>query len=313
MVAASLDVSIVIVNYNSKDYLSDCIFSIRNTVKKASHEIIIVDNNSQDGSPEYIRKVFYDSILIANKTNCGLSKACNQGIEISRGRHVLLLNNDTVLLPNAIDDMLAIMDKTPGIGLLGCRLLNSDGSLQQSFGKVINFTNDFARKYFINLYEKHKNPLVGKFLAWTHSTAKEVDWVKGACMLLRREAVLDADMMDDNFFMYMEEVDLGIRVRQLGWKVWYTPDIEIIHRGGGSTSTNSYRASVEYRRSQLYFYKKHYGRNGLIRLRIYLFCKIGVNYLIWLVKGFFVDREDPLYREKGRFLKDVFKLVKDYR
>ncbi|MFQ5673227.1 MAG: glycosyltransferase family 2 protein [Nitrospinales bacterium] len=312
MVEPSTTLSIVIVNYNSKDYLRDCLYSIRETAANLQCEIIVIDNRSVDGSVEFIRKVFPEVILIPNKINCGFSRACNQGIKISRSPYILLLNNDTVLLPHALETMISIMEKSPGIGLLGCKLLNTDRSLQQSFGRVTGFVNEFGRKYFINLYEKHKNSLVGKFLNWTHAGEKEVAWVKGACMLLRRQAILDADLMDENYFMYMEEVDLSIRIKQLGWKIVYTPRAQIVHHGGGSTATNSYRALVEYRKSQLYFYKKHYGKSGLLKLRIYLYCKLCVNYLGWWVVSLFKRGADSRVEERGRCLREIFKLVVDY-
>lgn len=313
MTEPSTTLSIVIVNYNSKDYLRECFYSIQETAANLEHEIIVIDNHSFDGSVEFIRKVFPEVTLIANKFNYGFSRACNQGIKISKGRYILLLNNDTVLLPHALEDMIAVMEQSPGIGLLGCKLLNTDRSLQQSFGKVTGFLNEFGRKYFINLYEKYKNPLVGKFLNWAHTEEKEVEWVKGACMLLRRQAIFDADLMDENYFMYMEEVDLSIRVKQLGWKVVYTPKAQIIHHGGGSTATNSYRASVEYRKSQLYFYKKHYGKSGLFKLRAYLYCKLGMNYLGWWAVNLFKRGADSRLEERGRCLREIFKLVREYR
>lgn len=309
----NVTLSIVIVNYNAREYLRECIFSIEDTIGNLDHEIIVVDNHSMDGSVTFVREAFPGITLIANKTNGGLSRACNQGIKISKGRYILLLNNDTVLLPHALERMVAAMERHPGIGLLGCRLLNSDGSLQQSFGRVINFRNDFFQKFFINLYEKRKNRLVGKLLIRSHSQGKDVDWIKGACMLLRRETVFDAGLLDENYFMFMEEVDLSIRVKQMGWRVVYIPDARIVHHGGGSTSTNSYRASVEYRRSQLYFYRKHYGKSGLFYLRVYLLCKFAFNYCAWTAKNFFIGKAAPAFEERGRFLREVFQIVSTYR
>lgn len=309
----STTLSIIIVNYNSKDYLKECLYSIKETAGDIEYEIIVVDNHSFDGSVKFIRQVFPEVSLVANKFNYGFSRACNQGIRVSKGKYILLLNNDTVLLSNALEEMLTIIENAPGIGLLGCKLLNADRSLQQSFGRVTSFINDFGRKYFINLYEKYGNAWVGKFLNWTHSTEKEVEWVKGACMLLRRQAIFDADLMDENYFMYMEEVDLSLRIKQLGWKVFYTPRAEIVHFGGRSTATNQYRASVEYRKSQLYFYKKHYGKAGLLKLRSYLFCKLAVNFFIWSFKKVFAKESDLRVEEQGRCLKQIFELVSSYQ
>lgn len=300
-----LDLSIVIVNYNAKAYLRKCLLSIRG--HGFTYEIIVVDNNSMDGSAEMVREEFPDVHLIANKGNKGFSPANNQGARVSRGRYILLLNNDTVVSPESLKTMLAIMEKNPGVGLLGCRLRNSDGTLQQSFGRDINFFYDFFRKYVTNLYSKWQNPLVGKYLIWRHATEKEVAWVKGACMLLRRQAFFDVDLMDENFFMFFEEVDLSIRVRELGWKVLYTPDAEIIHFGGTSTSTNNYRALIEYRRSQLYFYKKHYGKPGEMLIRLYLYAKVLKACMTHMSKKFLnkPTHESKFYSDFCRDIREI--------
>lgn len=305
----TLDLSIIIVNYNAKAYLRKCIKSIEDTAREASYEIIVVDNNSLDGSVEMMREEFPQVKLIANQHNHGFSSANNQGSKVSCGRYVLLLNNDTVALPGALQSMINIMDKNPGIGLLGCRLLNGDGSLQQSFGKPINIFYDFFRKFISNLYSINKNHWVGKFLVWRHSTTKEVAWVKGACMFLRRQALFDVDLMDDKFFMFFEEADLSIRIRQLGWKIVYTPEAEIVHFGGTSTATNNIKALIEYRKSQLYFYKKHYNKMGEYWIKFYLYCKILKNFLAYYLQKLFTGKNSQrttnlrnVYQEIFRFL-----------
>ena len=310
MAQQELDLSIIIVNYNSINYLRDCIKSIRKTTKEIRYEIIVVDNNSQDGSVGIIRNEFQNVLLIANQNNAGLSCAWNQGIRVSRGHYILLLNNDTVLLPDSLDTMWKVMERSPGIGLLGCRLLNSDGSLQQSFGNVISIYNDFIQKFFINLYEQGRNPIVGKYLRWTHSTPKEVDWVKGANMMLRRETIYDVGLLDENYFMYMEEVDLSLRVKQLGWKVYYSPETEIIHCGGGSTATNRYNAALAYRKSQLYFYNKHYGKWGLIRLKGYLYFKMGVQYFLENFRNRLGRKNSPESQERSRFVREILAMLR---
>lgn len=309
MHADLLDLSIIIVNYNAKAYLKKCIKSIEGTARNFSYEIIVVDNNSLDGSVEMMREDFSHIKLLANNHNLGFSSANNQGARIARGRYLLLLNNDTLVLPGALQTMINIMDKNPGIGLLGCRLQNGDGTLQQSFGKPINTFYDFFRKFITNLYTNKQNPLIGRFLVWRHSTTKEVAWVKGACMFVRRQAFFDAEMMDENFFMFFEEVDLCVRIRQLGWKTVYTPDAEIVHYGGTSTSTNNLKALIEYRKSQLYFYKKHYRKTGEYWIKFYLYCKIFKNHLMYVVQKTFTGRNSQrsndlygVYQEILRFL-----------
>ena len=303
-----LDLSIVIVNYNAKNYLRNCLLSILSIPRNFTYEIIVVDNKSLDGGVEMIKDEFSDIRLIENQSNKGFSAANNQGARVSRGKNILLLNNDTIIPSGSLETMISIMDKNPGVGLLGCRLKNGDGTLQQSFGKSINFFYDFFRKYITNLYWKRKNHLIGKYLIWRHDKSKEVAWVKGACMLVRRQALFDVDLMDENFFVFFEEVDLSLRIRQLGWKILYTPSAEIIHFGGVSTSTLQFRSLIEYRKSQLYFYKKHYGKTGETLIRLYFYAKIFKTSLLYEIKKRFTNgssEELEFYRNYRREILDI--------
>ncbi|MEE9258074.1 MAG: glycosyltransferase family 2 protein, partial [Nitrospinaceae bacterium] len=216
------ELSIVLVNYKSADHTRECIRSIRNNVKDAGCEIIVVDNASGDGGVETIRKEFPETALIENQSNLGFAKAVNQGIRSSSGKYVWLLNNDTVVLPGALEAMLQTMDRFPETGILGCRLLNPDKTPQESFGRMSGFPGDLAQKLFMNrLMECYSNPLAAKVVDRMYAREKEVGWVCGACMLCRREALEDAGLMDENFFMYKEDVDLCIGVRRRGWGVRY--------------------------------------------------------------------------------------------
>ncbi|MBI5428212.1 MAG: glycosyltransferase family 2 protein [Nitrospinae bacterium] len=313
MHSQTLDLSIVVVNYNSRDHLRKCIRSIKDSARGFTYEVIVVDNASYDGSAEMMRAEFPDIRLIANKDNVGFSRANNQGARVSRGRYVLLLNNDTLVLPEALKTMTTIMDGNPGIGLLGCRLLNTDGTLQQSFYTKIGFVNDFFRKYLVNLYEKRKNPIVGKYLEWRHSKPREVGMIKGACMFLRRQAFFDIDLMDENFFMFFEEGDLSLRIKRLGWKIFYTPEAEIVHFGGVSTAANSYKSEVEYRRSQLYFYQKHYGRGTLALIKVYLYCKLFKNHGWCFLTDWLGFKSSKTSEEIKRFNDDVLAIIRSFK
>lgn len=309
----TLDLSIVIVNYKSMDYLRRCLESIYNHEQDVSYEVIVVDNFSQDGSAHFIRAEFPEALLIANSENMGFSYANNQGMKASRGHYILLLNNDTEVLAGALKTFLEVMERNPGIGVVGGRLLNGDRSIQQSYGKVIPFLGDFLqRKLFLNLYEIHKIRWLGKILGWLHSTEKEVDWVKGAGMCLRREAIFAADLMDERYFMYFEEVDLCRRLKRLGWKVYYSPEPQIIHYGGVSVSKNPDQVKFEYRKSQLYFYKKHFGELGLTWIRLYLMLKMAKNYLAWYLKTKWANQPSAELETEGKLIRDVFYLVREY-
>ncbi len=275
----AVDLSIIIVSYNSKDALLECLQSISENVQRLTYEIIVVDNYSTHPGKEDVLKSYPAVHWIGNQRNLGFSKANNQGIRIANGQHIVLLNNDTLVLPGAFEKMAEILNTRSNVGLVGGRLQDEDGKLQHSFGKRMNFINDFGRKVFTNLYVKHNNSWVGKYLEWTHSEARPVDWVQGACLYFRREALFEAGLLDENLFLYCEEMDISKRLHELGWAVYYTPEARIVHKGGVSTGPENYRALLEYRKSQLHFYKKHHGRIGLELLKLYLYLKTLKNLL----------------------------------
>jgi hypothetical protein len=308
-----LELSIIVVTYNSRRHVRDCLESIQRTAGDIDHEVIVVDNASQDGTPDIIRNEFPKARLIANPGNLGFARGNNQGIAQSQGRTILLLNPDTVVLPKTLATLLNEMKQSPATGLLGCRLLNADRSLQQSFGYEVSVWNEVVRKLFFNLWENHRFPPVGWVLRSLHSRKKEVAWVKGACMFSRRQALLDAKLMDETFFVYLEDADLCRRIRQLGWQVRYTPEAEVIHFGGGSIQSNTERSALEYRRSQLHYFKKHLGEKSLKALKIYLGFKMRksllvVNFRQWMGWG-----APGSLAEQKHFLRETLSLVRSFQ
>ena len=309
----TLELSIIVVTYNSRRHVRDCLESIQRTAGDITHEVIVVDNASQDGTPDIIRNEFQSVRLIANPENLGFARGNNQGITQSHGRFILLLNPDTIVPPKTLATLLNEMNQSPETGLLGCRLLNADRSLQQSFGYKVGFWNEVVRKLFLNLWENHRFPPVGWVLRSLHSRKREVAWVKGACMLSRRQALLDAKLMDETFFMYLEDADLCHRIRKLGWQVRYIPDAEVIHFGGESVRSNRERSALEYRRSQLHYFKKHLRENDLKLLKIYLVFKMMRNILIvsfrqWIGWG----APGPLAEQK-QFFRETLSLVQRFQ
>jgi len=308
-----LELSIIVVTYNSRRHVRDCLESVQRAAGDIDHEVIVVDNASQDGTPGIIRNEFPKARLIANPENLGLARGNNQGISQSQGRYILLLNPDTVVLPKTLATLLEEINQSPETGLLGCRLLNADRSIQQSFGYEVSFWNEAVRKFFFNLWENHRFHPVGWVLSSLHSRKREVAWVKGACMLSRRQSIFDAKLMDETFFMYLEDADLCQRIRQLGWQVRYTPEAEVIHFGGGSVRSNPKRSALEYRRSQLHYFKKHLGETSLKALKIYLGFKMRKNMLMvnfrqrvgWGAPG-------PLAEQK-QFLRETLSLVRSFQ
>ena len=309
----TLELSIIVVTYNSRRHVRDCLESIQRTSGSIRHEVIVVDNASQDGTPDIIRNEFPKVHLIANLENSGFAPGCNQGISQSQGDYILLLSPDTVVLPETLSTLLKEIKQSPETGLLGCRLLNTDSSLQQSFGFEVTIGNEIVRKFFLNSWKNGLLPPVGWLLSSLHSRRREVDWVKGTCKFIRRQALLDAKLMDETFFIYLEDADLCLRLRQLSWKVCYTPEAEVIHFGGGSVRSNPERSALEYRKSQLYYFKKHLGVKSLKTLKLYLGFKIRKN--IWVVTfRQWIGWGTPGHlAERKKFLQETLSLVRTFQ
>jgi len=252
---AIYDLSIIIVNWNAKDFLVACLESIFAAASGLSLEVIVVDNASEDGSAAAVAQAFPQVRWIENATNRGFAAANNQGIRVSRGRYVLLLNPDTVVRPGALSTLVEFMEAHAEAGACGAKLLNSDGSLQKCVGRFLSLGNEFLEKFVLPRVVKVSR---GRYLARAYATAKEVEVVSGACLLLRREALSQVGLLDEAFFLYLEEVDLCLRLAQAQWKTYLVPEAEVVHHLGRSAAKNSHRAALERRRSQLHFYRKHH-------------------------------------------------------
>jgi GT2 family glycosyltransferase len=272
------DVSIIIVSYNVGDYLKQCLESINQGLGSLKAEAWVVDNASTDGSSEMVKERFPQVKLITNKENIGFARANNIALKESAAPYVLLLNNDTIVTSAAIKKMVDIMKKNEEIGALGPRLLFEDGSIQISYGPMISFWNEAWQK-FLQSRSRKKKGFIRNYIERRSKKSCHPHWVSAACMMLKKEAINQVGLFDEKFFMYSEDVDLCHRLRQKGWDIYYTPEVEIIHLEGKSAVTNTEKVQIEYRRSQLYFYRKYYGKWGLLLLKVYLLCKFSFPYL----------------------------------
>ncbi len=258
--------SIIILNWNGRELLRACLCSVQNNVSTFQHsnvETFVVDNASTDGSAEMVREEFGHVRLIANAENLGFARANNIGIQASRGRYVLLLNNDTVVPVGALAGLVAFMEAHGDAGAVGPRLLRPDGSPQP-----YAFGGDPTLGY---LLRRGANRLLfGRPLHdWATDAVQAVDWVSGACLMVRREAIDRAGLLDELIFMYFEDNDWCLRIRRAGWRVYYNPQVAITHIGGQSLAQNS-AARRAYRESLCYFYAKHYGLPASLLLRLLL-------------------------------------------
>ncbi|MDX2149902.1 MAG: glycosyltransferase family 2 protein [Bryobacteraceae bacterium] len=233
-----LTLSVIVVNWNVGDLLRECLESLyRNTsLPEEDWELIVVDNQSTDGAPEMIRREFPRARLVANDYNAGFAKANNQAFALARGRYLLLLNPDTIVLDGAVDRLLELIEGRPDAGAAGCRLLNTDGTTQQFTGGyaagILNVASYYLFAQRLLPPQLLPPPL---FLEKQPEGDIDVGWVSGCCMLLRREALQDR-LFDEKFFLYGEDLELCQRILASGWKIVYSPGIRIVHYGGGSRS-----------------------------------------------------------------------------
>ena len=283
-----LDLSIVIVSWNTRGILHDCLSSVYEETNNVSFEVIVIDNASTDGSGEMVKSEFPQVILLENRKNRGFAAANNQGITIAKGRYVLLLNSDTVILDNAIARTVAFADAHTDAAVVGCRVLNPDRTLQRTcfmFPSILNML--LSSSYLYKLFSKSKFFGRERMTWWDRSDVRGVDVVTGCLMLVRREAIEQVGGMDEQFFMYGEETDWCYRFKEAGWKVMFTPCAEIIHLGGASSRQKQSEMILQLRGSILLFMKKHksFLTYTLACLLVALFFFLRVPY--WLIRAMF--------------------------
>ncbi|MSQ14642.1 MAG: glycosyltransferase family 2 protein [Dehalococcoidia bacterium] len=298
-----LDISIIIVSYNTADILRECLTSLYRTAG-ATFEVFVVDNASPDGSADIVGKEFPQVQLIRSPVNGGYAYANNLALkEIGiadaqtdaagpkRSRYVLLLNPDTVLTVDALSGMVAFMDDNPDIGISGPKLLRADGSLDLACRRSFP-TPKIALYRMLGLSALFpKSPRFARYnLTYLDpDETTEVDSVVGAFMMLRWEALGSAGLLDESFFMYGEDLDLALRIKALGWKVVYYPKVTVLHYKGESSRTHKPRAVFEFYRSMLIFYRKHYSSTTprpLGWLIVSAICVRGLSVYLWNLAGY---------------------------
>jgi GT2 family glycosyltransferase len=253
-------VSIIVVNWNVRDLLRDCLTSVRasTAMPEGACQVIVVDNASADGSVAMLNDEFPWVQTIANTENIGFGRANNQALAHCRADIVLLLNPDTVVYPGALDAMVAAMEADPSIGVLGCRLVYDDGRLQRwTAGRYPSLWSAANHFLFLDRILAPLGILASMYLSVDHARAMDVDWVTGACLAIRREAAGDT-LFDEQYFMYGEDVDLCHRVKQAGWRIVYDPTSTILHYHGASTNQQDVSVSSNALRGpRLFFVTKH--------------------------------------------------------
>lgn len=283
------DLTIIIINYNTADYTIQCLNSIKSAPPRCDHDIVVVDNASRGGDADQIAAAHPDVTLIRSAENLGFTGGNNLAAAQTTSKYLLLLNNDTLVFPNAIDPVVTFMDAHQHVGVAGVTVLNEDRTLQSthmpfpSLKRELLINTTLGRRLISPYYPS----------APRSQQVEQVDWMSGAYLMLRRDAFNQVGTFDDTFFMYGEECELQYRLKNAGWDAYYLPDAEIVHFGGKS-------GEQHWRRKQLYrgnllFYRKHRGIIQTVALRL-MFVLLSVSkWVVWTLM-----RLLPIKRERSR-------------
>jgi GT2 family glycosyltransferase len=268
-----MKLSIVIVNYNAQDFLIKCLRSIQTAIKLLEYEVIVVDNGSIEKSEDLIKNEFPMIKFIANQINKGFPKASNQGIRISKGEYILLLNPDTVILPNTIEQCISFLDTNPQVAVVTCYVELATGQIDPACHR--GFPTPWASLcYFLGLEKLFpKSRLFSRYhLGWLPLNIRhEIDTPSGCFYLVKRSVLNEVGLLDEDYFLYFEEVDLSYRIKEKGWKIFFLPEVKIIHYKGISSgikkdTKHMSKATKETKKlainsfcnSMKLFYDKHY-------------------------------------------------------
>ena len=284
------EVSVIIINWNSKDRLRACLGSLAANLGDIRHEVIVVDNASSDGTSAMVKELFPAARLLENTGNKGFAAANNQGIALSRGGYLLLLNPDTLVLPGAVQGMLAFMKSEPEAAVVGPAFAGAPGLPALVRPEIYRFPgvkDELLRDTFLEGLSSGLRRLAGRGGSpgtFAGSPATETDWVSGACMLVRRKAADEVGGMDSRFFLYMEELEWCYRIKLHGWKIFILPQLGIVHIGGASSDKVEAAALFAiYYDSRYKFFEKHWPRAQVAALRAAKAVLLAVSALWYLL------------------------------
>ena len=297
--------SIIIVNWNGKTLLCDCLESLLPRIDDEQVEVIVVDNGSSDGSPERIASEFPHVELISNPDNRGFAAANNQGFRIARGEYVLLLNNDTLVHGTVIADSCEYLDNHADVAVMGCRVLNSDGSLQLTCSQFPSFLN--LTLLTSGLWKLPWPRFLGRYQMqhWERNDERNVDTVSGCYMMVRRSAIDEVGVLDERFFFFGEETDWCLRFRQIGWGVVFAPVGNITHFGSVSARRHNHKLDIMLSNAMVKLHEKHHGKVSAIAIWLLLFFFNASRACYWYLKSSLVKNADD--RERCRHFSGVVK------
>lgn len=297
------DLSIVIVNWNTLALTRECLASVFAGLGGLTVEVIVIDNASTDGSAEMIAADFPDCVLIRNATNRGFAAANNQGFAVARGRHVLLLNTDTLIHGRVLPDSVAWMDAHPEAGGMGCRVLNTDGTVQQTcsmYPSLLNLTLQLS-----GLSALPWPAFFGRYYmrGWARDSERPVEVVTGCYLMVRREVIETVGGLDEGFFFYAEETDWCRRIRDAGWALVFTPVGEITHHYHGSTRPSDPWRGAMLSRAMVRLHRKHGGWPGGAAAFALMFGYNASRALAWSLAAALTRSERA--RARGRYFRGV--------
>jgi GT2 family glycosyltransferase len=259
------EVSFVIVSWNAKDYLRECLASLSAASRGMDTEVIVVDNASSDGSWMMVRDEFPTVKLLRKETNAGFARANNRGIESAHGRYLCLVNSDVHVFPEAIKTILEYMEAHPDVGLVGPKALNGDRTRQPTCRTLPTLRSSFFRALSLDTAFPRSLLFGSHFMTnWDYDQTREVDILGGCFWMIRRSALQGVGLLDTQFFMYGEDMDFCRRCHAVGWKVIFHPAAQIIHYGGASSSNAPARFWIEMQRANLQYWIKHRGRASVL-------------------------------------------------
>jgi GT2 family glycosyltransferase len=282
--------SIVLVCWNNRDYLDQCLRSLYESGMRHAFDIVVVDNGSTDGTQQMLKERYPEVAIIQNAGNVGLGKASNQGIDATCGRYVLLLNNDTIVNGRSFDTMIEFLERSPKSAAVGGKLLNPDGTIQACYNHFSTLWEELS--VATRLGELHRPGYPAVMYA---EEVQSVDWLGSACLLLRRSALDQVGLLDESFFIYGDEADLQYRLKKAGWEVHYLPQVSTIHFGG--RSMDRWRRRKMVYRGKILFYRKHYGLLRTSLLRLILALSSLFKLIVWGLAHFVPGKQEQARKE----------------
>jgi len=289
-----MKLSIIIVNYNSKKIVKECLVSVFSNLKKSIYEVIVSDNGSTDGSIEMIKKEFAQTRLVENKKNIGFAAANNRAIEMSRGEYIFLLNPDTVILDESIFKLVEFMDDNKNIGAVGPLVVNADGSMQKQCKRGNpDFWNSFT--YYSGLWKlfprdkKWQKIFGGYFLLdKPNDLICEVGSLSGAAMIVRKSIIDKVGLMNEEYIMYWDDLDWCFRIKDVGWKIYYFPESKIIHYGGvGGSQIHAFKNLWYFYHGACVYYNHFFAQRDFFVVRFLYYAGVWTVFVLKIIVNFF--------------------------